>query len=136
MRAIPVVLLLCVACGPKPMHIPDSGVEDSGMPDAGVDAGRPRGEDPPNGWSVALPYPADAGTMARYGAGMSMLLDQYGQPMIAAIVVDPNSDGVYADNRLVFTRWDGVAKAFSTPVTIEIVGDIDVNDPNRPVSLA
>jgi hypothetical protein len=133
MRVTLVVALFLVACGPKPRNIPDSG-EDAGN-DGGVDAGRQRGEDPPSGWSVALPTPDDAGTSSRYGAGLCMALDQFGQPMIAALVVDPNSDGVFGDNRLVFTRWDGVAKAWQPPVTVEVVGDVDVSNPNRPVSL-
>jgi hypothetical protein len=118
------------------MRIPDAGPEDSGV-DSGVpDAGRPRGEDPPVGWGLALTTPTDAGIGARYGVSTSMALDQFQQPMIAALIVDPNGDGVFDDNRLVFTRWDGVAKAYQAPVTIEVVGDIDVDHPNRQVSLA
>lgn len=135
MRATLLLALGLVACGPKPRPIPDSGPEDAGV-DAGVDAGRPRGEDPPTGWTVALPYPADAGTLARWGTGASLALDRYGQPMIAALVIDPNSDGVLTDNRLVFSRWNGVTRAWQVPVTVEVVGDVDVSHPNRPVSLA
>jgi hypothetical protein len=134
MKRLGAVLLL-TACGSH-MRIPDAGPEDSGV-DSGVpDAGRPRGEDPPAGWGLALTTPADAGMGARYGVSVSMALDQFQQPMIAALIVDPNSDGVFDDNRLVFTRWDGVAKAYQAPVTIEVVGDIDIDHPNRQVSLA
>ncbi|MBK7858907.1 MAG: hypothetical protein IPJ65_09875 [Archangiaceae bacterium] len=137
MRAFALMALVLVACGSKPTPMNDAGPmnEDAGA-DAGVDAGRPRGDDPPSGWTVALPYPADAGVSARFGVGASLALDQYGQPMIAALVVDPNSDGVQADNRLVFTRWDGVARAWQAPITLEVVGSVDVNNPGRPVSLA
>jgi hypothetical protein len=40
--------------------------------------------------------------------------DQFGQPLIAALYEDPNGDLNYDDNRVIFTRWDGVAKAFTT----------------------
>src|SRR5205814_57406 len=74
---------------------------------------------------------------SRWGVSASMALDQYGQPMIAALVVDPNGDGVYADNRLVFTRWNGTDGGFwQAQVTVEVLGDIDVSHPNRQVSLA
>src|SRR5262249_44533395 len=72
MRAIAVVALFLVACGPKPKPIPDSGMDEDGGTDAGtMDAGRMRGDEPPTGWSVALPPPEDAGVTARYGVSAS-----------------------------------------------------------------
>src|SRR5262245_38018638 len=136
MRATLIITLALVACGPKPTFHQDSGPDEDAGVDAGVDAGRPRGEDPGTGWQVALPLSADAGATTRVGVSASLALDQFGQPMIAAIIVDPNADGVLQDGRLVFTRWDGVAKAYQPPVAIEVIGDIDVSHPNRQVSLA
>ncbi len=138
LRVTLLAALCLVACGgTKPIIVPDAGNDDGGSGDSGVvDAGRVKGTDPATGWQVALPFPADAGTLARYGVGASMVLDQFKQPMIAALIVDPNSDGIASDNRLVFTRWDGVANGWQAPVTVEVTGDINVDHPNRPVSLA
>lgn len=137
MRALCIVTLFLVACGPGPRPRPDGGnMEMDAGSDAGVDAGRARGDEPPTGWSVALPLASDAGVTTRVGVSASMALDQFGHPMIAALVVDPNGDGVLADNRLVFTRWNGVQRAWQQPVTVEVIGNIEVNHPNRQVSLA
>jgi hypothetical protein len=134
MRAALLWGVLLMACGPR-VHVADAGFEDAGE-DAGVDAGRPRGDDPDAGWQVALAIPAMAPASSRWGVSVSMALDQFQQPMIAALVVDPNGDGVFDDNRLVFTRWDGVAHVYQAPVTVEVVGNIDVTHPKRQVSLA
>jgi hypothetical protein len=117
------------------MHFQDAGPADAGI-DAGMDAGRPRGFDPDAGWQVAIPLPTDAGSSTHYGVSTSLALDHYGQPMIAALVIDPNGDGVFQDSRLVFTRWNGMTRAYDDPTTVEIVGNIDVSHPNRQVSLA
>ncbi len=128
---------LLMACGPKPKPTIDAGPDmDAGMEDGGVDAGRQRGDEPPAGWSTALPLPRDAGTTTRYGVSGAMALDQFAHPMVAAYIVDPNADAVYTDSRLVFTRWNGVTKAWQEPLRVEIVGNIDVAHPNRQISIA
>jgi hypothetical protein len=124
-----------VACGPRYKSTGDAGEDDAGV-DAGVDAGRVRGDDPPTGWSVALQTPADAGMLTHYGVSASSVGDQFGQPLIATLIDDPNADGDRSDTRLVFTRWDGVAKAFAPSQLIEVVGAITVDHPNRQVSIA
>jgi hypothetical protein len=125
-----------LACGPRPR--PDGGTqEDDGGTDGGAaDAGREKGNDPSSGYSLAIPISAGAAPAARFGISASGALDQFSQPMVAAITVDPNGDGVFQDNVLVFTRWNGVTRAFEPLKTIEVVGEIDVAHPNRQVSLA
>lgn len=117
---------------------PDGGTpEDDGGTDGGsADAGRQRGSEPPNGYSLALAIPTGAPPVARFGVSASGAADQFNQPMLAAINVDPNGDGVFQDNTLVFTRWDGTARAFEAPRPVEVVGEIDLSHPNRQVSLA
>jgi hypothetical protein len=56
--------------------------------------------------------------------------------MIAAIHVDPNNDGIRVDDKVVFTRWNGVDKQYQVPVTVAPVGQIDISEPNRQVSLS
>ncbi|MBL8951163.1 MAG: hypothetical protein JNK82_10330 [Myxococcaceae bacterium] len=136
MRALGFVVLALVACGPPRPRVDAGTPIDAGEQDAGIDAGRERGQDPDAGWSVALPLPADAGASTRVGVSVSMALDPFGQPMIAAYIIDPNSDGTTSDNRLVFTRWNGADKAWQAPVQVEVVGTIDVAHPNRQISLA
>src|SRR5439155_8525805 len=82
------LFVVLYGCGNKPLPILDSGTEDAGVQDAGVDAGmmRVKGIDPPLNWSLALAQPPDAGATA----DVSMALDQFQQPMIAALIVDPN----------------------------------------------
>jgi hypothetical protein len=128
------VSALVMACGPRHQTF-DAGPDDSGV-DAGVDAGRVRGDDPPTGWTVAIPVPADAGTLTHFGVSVSSVGDQFGQPLIAGLIDDPNGDGDRSDTRLIFTRWDGTAKAFSPSQLIEVVGAIDVSAPTRQVSIA
>jgi hypothetical protein len=132
------LVVVAVACGHRVMPMEDAGVEDSGVPDAGqMMLGRVKGNDPPVNWSLALAQPGDAGATSRWGVSAAMALDQFSQPMIAAIVVDPNGDGVFQDNRVVFTRWNGADGGFwQDPVTIATVGDIDVSHPNRQVSMS
>ncbi len=129
--------LFCVcllACGPRPKPMFDAGMEeDAGME---VDAGRPRGEDPPNGWQVALELPADASVSTRLGVSVAAIGDQFSHPVIAALYEDPNGDLNYDDNRIVFTRWDGVAKAYEPMKTIEVVGGSAFVHPNRQISIS
>ncbi len=123
-----------LACGPKPRPIPDAGEEvDAGMEE--VDAGRPRGDDPPNGWQVAVPLPMGAAASTRF-VSVTSIADQYGQPMIAALYEDPNGDLNYDDNRVVFTRWNGVTRAFGELQTIEVVGGAKFEHPDRQISLS
>ena len=93
---------LFFACGPKPKPIPDSGMEeeDAGME---VDAGRPRGDDLPNGWQMALELPAGAAASTKLGISTAAIPDQFGYPTIAALYEDPNGDLNYDDNRVVYT---------------------------------
>ncbi|MBX7114449.1 MAG: hypothetical protein K1X64_08975 [Myxococcaceae bacterium] len=130
------VLGACVvllACG-RPQRTFDGGFEDAGT-DASVDAGRPKGDDPPAGYSLALELPGNAALTTRLGVATSMVLDQNQQPMLAVLSVDPNGDGSREDDQLLFTRWDGVEKAWSPPQQIAVVGPVDISEPNRPVSL-
>jgi hypothetical protein len=130
------VALTLLGCGPRPR--PDAGTpdEDAGTDAGAPDAGREKGQDPPNGYSYALPIPAGTSAAARFGVSASAVLDQFNQPMLAAINVDPNGDGVFQDNVLVFTRWNGASRAFEAARSVEVVGEIDVSHPNRQVSLA
>ncbi len=134
------LLLLAVAgalcsCGPKPKPVFDGGPDDAGV-DAGVDAGRTRGEEPATGYTSAIELPMGNGATVRVGVSASLALDQFQHPMVAAILTDPNNDGVRIDDILVFTRWDGVAKQYQVPVTVGPVGVIEISEPNRQVSLS
>lgn len=134
-RIAPMCLFsICLlACGPKPRPMIDAGVEDAGIE---IDAGRPRGDDPPNGWQMAVELPAGAAPSTKLGISVAALGDQFGQPVIAALYEDPNGDLNYDDNRVVYTRWDGVAKAFEPLRTIEVVGGGPFVHPNRQISVA
>lgn len=134
-RRVWLACALLLACGTRPPRL-DGGAEvDAGI-DGGVDAGRERGVDPPSGYSLALPIPTAAPASARFGVSASAALDQFGQPILTALSVDPNGDGVFQDNVLVFTRWNGLTQSFEAPRTIEVVGEVDVSHPNRQVSLS
>lgn len=123
-----------LACGPKPMPRPDAGEEvDAGMME--VDAGRPRGDDPPAGWQVVAELPAGAAPSQKLGISVASAPDQHQQPLVAMLYEDPNGDLNFDDNRVVFTRWDGVAKAFTEPKTIEVVGGTLARPGDRNISL-
>lgn len=126
---------LLVACGPK-KYSTDAGVEeiDAGPPP--VDAGRPRGDDAPLRWTTAVELPATAAATTRLGVSLSAAPDQYGQPLIAGVYDDPNGDGLKQDDRVFFTRWNGVDKKFQDLKTLEVVGEIELGHPHRQVSLA
>lgn len=129
------LLSICLfACGPRIKPVVDAGEE----PDAGmeVDAGRQRGEDPPNGWQMAVELPAGAAPSTKLGISVSAIGDQFNQPVIAALYEDPNGDLNYDDNRVVYTRWDGVVRAFEPLKTIEVVGGGPFVHPNRQISVA
>jgi hypothetical protein len=129
--------LAIAACGPKPKPYVDAGPDDAGVDAGEVDAGRLKGNDPPSGYSVAIELPAGQMASVRVGVSASLALDQFQQPMIAAISTDPNNDGVRVDDRLVFTRWNGAdGGSYQTPVSIATIGQIDVSEPNRQVSLS
>ncbi len=131
--AVATFSICLLACGTR-RPVFDAGVEeDAGME---VDAGRPRGDDPASGWQVAVPLPTGAAVSSRLGVSVTSLGDQFGQPMIAMLYEDPNGDLNYDDNRVVFTRWDGVAKAFTALQTIEVVGGAVTQNPDRQISLA
>lgn len=135
--AIVPLVLGVLSCGPKIKVNPDAGEpeEDAGVV---VDAGRPRGDDPPKGWSVALALPAGAAATTILGAHVSSTGDQFGQPLIAALYEDPNGDATYDDSRVIFSRWDGQAKAFTEPTTVEVVGGTATVGaiPNRDLSIS
>ncbi len=123
-----------LACGPRPKPMFDAGMEeDAGME---VDAGRQRGDDPPNGWQVALELPAGAAVSTKLGISVAAIGDQFSHPVIAALYEDPNGDLNYDDNRIVYTRWDGVAKAYEPMKTIEVVGGSFFTHPNRQISIS
>ncbi|MFO0599337.1 MAG: hypothetical protein U0228_28780 [Myxococcaceae bacterium] len=122
-----------VGCGTKPKPMFDAGVEeDAGME---VDAGRVRGDDPPTGFQVAFALPMGAAASTHF-VSVSSAPDQFNQPLIAAQYEDPNGDLNYDDNRVFFTRWDGTAKAFTAPLTIEVVGGAASQHPYRQVAVA
>lgn len=133
-----------VACGKKPTPIIDAGPEEDAGVDAGeVDAGRLKGAEPPNGYTTALELPTGNQASVRVGIHSSMVLDQFGHPMIAALYTDPNNDLIRIDDALVFTRWNGLDKTadggtvgYQVPLTIATIGEIDVSEPNRQVSLS
>ena len=129
------LLSICLfACGPRIKPVVDAGEEaDAGME---VDAGRQRGEDPLSGWQMAVELPAGAAPSTKLGVSVSAIGDQFNQPLIAALYEDPNGDLNYDDNRVVSTRWDGVAKAFEPLKTIEVVGGAAFVHPNRQISIA
>lgn len=123
-----------LACGPRPKPMFDAGMEeDAGME---VDAGRLRGDDLPNGWQVALELPMGAAPSSKLGVSVAAIPDQFNYPVIAALYEDPNGDLNYDDNRVVYTRWDGVAKAFEPMKTIEVVGGAGFVHPNRQISVS
>ncbi len=132
-----------VACGPKPRPFIDAGPDEDAGFDAGEpDAGRNKGVEPPTGYSVALELPSGNGPSVRVGVSASMALDQFSHPMIAALYTDPNNDGLHIDDSLVFTRWNGFDKTadggtvgYQKAATIASVGEIDLTEPNRQVSL-
>jgi hypothetical protein len=132
-----------VACGTKPKPVIDAGEEDAGMDAGVVDAGRSKGIEPPTGYSTALELPPGNGPTVRVGVHASMVLDQFGHPIIAGLYTDPNNDGLRIDDMLVFTRWNGFDKTadggtmtWQPSVTIASVGEIDLTEPNRQVSLS
>ncbi len=124
------------ACGqtkPRPIEEEDAGV------DAGVDAGRPRGEDPATGWRQVFAYPDGGMATTKLGPHVSSAPDQFNQPLVAAVYVDPSGDGDFGDNRVVFTRWNGTDKKFQDLKTVEVVGDVlptPGSKPSRQVSVA
>ena len=123
-----------LACGPRTPPRPDAGEEvDAGME---PDAGRLAGDDLPNGWQVAAELPAGAAPSTRLGISVAAVGDQFEYPLIAALYEDPNGDLNYDDNRIVYTRWDGVTKAFEPLKTIEVVGGAASTLPNRQISIA
>lgn len=133
--AIAVLTSLFVACGPPNKPKPDAGEEvDAGMME--VDAGRVRGDEPPTGWQVVAELPATAGASSKLGVSAASAPDQFQQPLVAALYEDPNGDLNYDDNRVVFTRWDGTAKAFSELKTIEVVGGTLSTPNSREISIA
>ncbi len=136
LRTLPAVLVaLCCAVGCGKQHpVGDAGVEaDAGTPV--VDAGRPAGEGPPTGYSLAVEQPPNPSS-TRTGLSVSMVLDSNDQPVIAYVVEDPNGDGVLQDTAVMFTRWNGESRSWETPKLIEVVGQIELAAPHRQISLA
>jgi hypothetical protein len=128
-------LVVFTAC-PKKTTVADAGPEEDAGADAGVDAGWPRGDDPPAGWSVIQELPASAMPMTRLGVAVASAPDQHGHPLVAYLEDDPNGDGLRQDTRLFFTRWNGVARAWTQPTQVEVTGEIDVGGASRQVSVA
>lgn len=133
-----VFFLLSIAVGLfscQPRYTSDGGTMEQDAGTEEVDAGRLQGDDPPIGFKVAVPLPADAGASTRF-VSVAAMPDQFGQPMMAFVVEDPNGDLNWDDNRVVFTRWNGTDKAYQAPRTIETIGGGAFEHPNRQVSIA
>jgi hypothetical protein len=105
--------------------------------DGGVDAGRPKGEDPPQGYTLAVEQPVTSlPSLRRTGVAPAMVLDQNDQPLIAYLHEDPDGDGQTLDTRVEFTRWNGLDKKWQTARVIEVTGLLDVAAPHRPLAIA
>ncbi|GAC1383584.1 MAG: hypothetical protein NVSMB42_00380 [Herpetosiphon sp.] len=57
-------------------------------------------------------------------------------PVIAFVWIDPNGTLNRTESLLQVVRWDGAQRKWSTPVTVDTVGDINTSFPTRQVSLA
>jgi len=89
---------------------------------------------PPGGINLAarLPNAANSNNFAGYTA---LAFDENGDPAVAFLWMDPNSDGDYTDSTLNFVRWDRARYAWKTPVKVGVAGGIAYQN-LAPVSLA
>lgn len=116
----------------------DAGVSaDAGLvTDAGVDAGVlivDAGTRIAAGLSVAIPWPQGAG-QAGFGNDVALALDANDHPLLAW--THDNPAGNTMDDGVFFSRWDGTATAWTTPVLVHLTGPIFSNAPLRHVSIA
>ncbi len=71
----------------------------------------------------------------RIGSELAMAQDLCGRPLLAYVWEDPNGDSDYSDSKLYFMRrFTDVF--WSAPQVIDTIGDINVNNPFRQVSIA
>ena len=89
---------------------------------------------PPAGVNLAARLPAGA-KPDNFAAYTSLAFDENGDPAVAFLWSDPNSDGDYGDSTLNFVRWDRAKYAWKPPVKIAVTGEISYQN-LAPVSLA
>lgn len=132
------------ACpGPMPEPTDAGAVLDAGTPvdaglvsDAGIDAGVQAvdaGARVAAGLSVAIPWPQGA-NQAGFGTDVALALDANDHPLLAW--THDNPAGNTMEDGVFFSRWDGTAAAWTTPVLVQRTGPIFSNAPLRHVAIA
>ncbi|OGQ88053.1 MAG: hypothetical protein A2289_20470 [Deltaproteobacteria bacterium RIFOXYA12_FULL_58_15] len=90
---------------------------------------------PPAGLQVAAATPTDQGTVYRYGVHTSLALDENEDPAIAYVgEFSTSSSGDTA--KLYFVRWNRTDYRWGAPLLVDELGGLNLNHPNRQVSLA
>lgn len=90
---------------------------------------------PPVGFNVVSPRPSTASASA-YGSQVSLALDGNGDPAIAFLHYDPNSDGDDADTTLYFSGWDRAHYRWKNPVKVDTPGDVSLRGVSVVVGMA
>ncbi|MBS1857917.1 MAG: IPT/TIG domain-containing protein [Acidobacteria bacterium] len=75
---------------------------------------------PPSGFTTAAPPPGPAGSQitGNFGYNLSMCLDANGDPAIAYIFFDPNTDTNPSDTRIEFRSWNRAAYKWNDLVRV------------------
>jgi hypothetical protein len=79
---------------------------------------------PPYGYTNVVPTPAKLPYEANFGHHTQMALDPSGDPVLAWLYLDPNSDNDFSDSALWTLRWDRAHYTWTDPVRVAVPGDI------------
>jgi uncharacterized protein (TIGR03437 family) len=92
---------------------------------------------PPSGFTTAAaaPGPADSYLAQHFAYDISLAFDTNGDPILAWVFDDPNSDTDPSDTKIVFRSWNRASYQWNNTVDVAVVGDIATSF-HQSISLA
>jgi hypothetical protein len=93
---------------------------------------------PPVGFTsvIAAPKAMQEKEPGQFASQIRMAFDANGDPMVAYLSYDINSDGDPADSEIAFASWNRARHRWNPPVHVDTVGNVSRQGSNPPLAIA